>query len=220
METFSGDIFGQAINIELGDLAAKSCDACIVPQFDSCVSGAGVGGAMIRAGAEKGMRAYQNHLDTHGGKLNFGEACLTSSGGGKAKYLLHVVSVDSGVENEFSTVQKAVFNALLQAQKRGVKTIAAPALGTGALGTLTPAQSAKAMMSAISQFAKGSGRFDKISLVIHDSAALQHEFAKVLEDKSYESAVPEAGRKPFDFKGWAAHVQTAFFGDSARGGRR
>lgn len=202
MAAYSGEISGQNVKIESGDLTLKECDAYVVPQFNSCVSEGGVGGAIIRAGASQGMEAYQHHLDKHGGKLEFGNACLTTSGGGNSKYLLHVVSVDSPGAEEFSIVQKAIYSALLQAEKRGIKTIAAPALGTGTLGNLTPTQSAKAMMSAIALFAKNGGKFDRITLVIFGPDLAREEFIAVMANKAYENVSHEAGQKRLDLESW------------------
>lgn len=203
MAAFEGDISGQRVTIELANMTSKQCDAYIVPQISHMASAGGVGGAILRSGAKRGMNAYQTHIESTGA-LNFGDAYLTTSGGGNSRYLLHVASVDSKKDEQFSTVQKAVYNALLQAEKRGIKTIAAPALGTGALGTLTPAQSAKAMMSAINKFAENGGKFDEISFIIHDSEADQKAFITTLKSKSFENATPEEGQKKFDLDKWAA----------------
>jgi len=199
MVDFKGNISGQKISIGLGDLTSEKCESFIVPQSDRSLSYGGVGGAIIRSGAESGMNAYQDQLEKHG-PFNFGDAYLTESGGGNSKYLLHVVTVGSPRDEQFSTIQKAFYNALTQAQARGIKTVAAPALGTGIVGLLTPTQSAKAMLSAVNQFAKAGGAMDEIKFVIRGTAADQAAFTQVLEEKSFAAAAPEVGQKKFDFE--------------------
>jgi O-acetyl-ADP-ribose deacetylase (regulator of RNase III) len=94
---------------------------------------------------------FQEFVDSEG-EQKFGTVLLTKSGGGNSKHLLHVVSVASPREHEFDTVQTAFYNALKVAETNGIKRIVAPAMGTGIIGQLTAAQSAKAMMSAIEQY--------------------------------------------------------------------
>jgi hypothetical protein len=65
-----------------------------------------------------------------GGSIeNFQEwskATVTESGGWNSKFLIHVVSVDSWKENEFDVVSWAVYNALSEATKRGLKNVVIP----------------------------------------------------------------------------------------------
>jgi O-acetyl-ADP-ribose deacetylase (regulator of RNase III) len=131
---------------------------------------------------------------------------LTASGGSNSKYLLHVASVGSETDEEFSVVQKSIYNALIQAQKRGIKSVAAPALGTGIIGALTPTQSAKAMMFAINQFVKGGGKLDEIRFVIYGSESAQQAFVTVLQNKSYENISPESWQKQFQIDEWVVQM--------------
>jgi O-acetyl-ADP-ribose deacetylase (regulator of RNase III) len=207
LKGIQGGINGIPVRIEQGDITSKKCDAYVIPQFNSCMSEGGVGGAVMRAGAEQGMLAYEQYLSGHGGTLAFGDACVTAAGGGNAKYLIHVASVGSGPASEFSTIQKAVFNALALAKKRGIKIIGIPALGTGVIGSLTPTQSAKAMMSAVFEFAKKDATLHEINFAIYAPDAVVAEFGNVLKEKSYQHTSDEVGAKKFDFGKWASEMR-------------
>lgn len=214
MDCITGHIGGQKIQIMGGDITELPCDAYLVPQFDSCASRSGVGGAIAHAGAEQGLAAYEHHLEMRGRPLGFGDVRLTTSGGGNSKYLLHAASLDSGAGREFATVQMAVYNALSQAHRRGLKTVAMPALGTGLLGRLTAGQSARAMLSAVARFATEGRSLEALTFAIHGPPAARDEFVRVLSTRDYERADPEAGQKGFDFNAWAMQAQKAAFADS------
>ncbi|MFA6255989.1 MAG: macro domain-containing protein [Candidatus Absconditabacterales bacterium] len=125
---------GLPISLVLGDMTQISADAYIVPHFNGEASFGGVGGAIANGGAIKGMEEYEQMVEQEkkakGGSIeNFQEwskATVTESGGGNSKFLIHVVSVDSGKENEFDVVSGAVYNALSEATKRGLKNVVIP----------------------------------------------------------------------------------------------
>ena len=157
MKYDSGNIGDVTVKVASGDLTTVKADAYLVPEFNSCVSEGGVGGAIWRNGGSKGLDAYEQIIKTQG-KQEFGTVHITESGGGNSSKLIHAVTVGSGAENEFEVVQKAVYNALKSAEEQGLSSVAMPALGTGIIGNLTNEQSAQAMMSAIRQFTNEGGK--------------------------------------------------------------
>ncbi len=200
MET-SGKIQNNEITVALGDMTKRAADAYVVPQFTSAASYGGVGGAVARSGGREGLDSFQEFIDAQG-EQKFGTVLLTDSGGGAAKKLLHVVSVGSDRADEFNTIQTAFYNALKVAEQNGLKEIAAPAMGTGIIGQLTSRQSAKAMMSALNQYAEEGGQPIKVSFVIYGDQAAYQDFADTLKDKSYSTAQKEEGQKKFDAGKW------------------
>ena len=183
-----------------GDITSFSADAYVIPQFQNACSYGGVGGAVARSGGIRSLDLFQKFIDDNG-RQNFGLVLLTAAGGGNAKFHLHVVSVGSSREDEFNTIQTAFFNVLSIAEKNGVKTIIAPAMGTGIIGKLTSEQSAKAMMSAIFDFAsQGKGDGMEITFVIYaqdESHPACKAFSDVLNGKLYQSTQNESGEKEF-----------------------
>ena len=207
MEHVSGEIGNVTVKIANGDMTQIKADAYIVPQFQSCASFGGVGGAIARRGAEQGLQAFEDIISQQG-KQPFGSVHLTDSYGGNSKKLLHAVSVGSGAENEFNTVQTAVYNALKAAEENGLQSVAVPAMGTGIIGSLTEEQSAKAIMAAIKQFSDEGGKMD-VSMVIYGSKKGYNDFANTLSAKSYTNATAQTGTKEFDTAKWISEMHAS-----------
>lgn len=184
-----------------GNIAAMAVDAVIVPQFNSCASYGGVGGAMARSGARNGLDEYDAHAQKH--PLVFGEAFMTASGGGCSKYLLHVATVGCDDDKAFAATGCAVYKALQLADNVGLKTIAVPAIGNGIIGCLTTEQSAKAVFAAVAQFAEQATSVEKVSMVIYGSPAEAQAAREVLDKEAYLNVADEVGQKKFDFAEWA-----------------
>lgn len=198
-------IGGVEITLGLGDLTAAGAEAYIVPQFEDCASEGGVGGAIARSGASRGViREYEALLAKANGSLPFGFASVTPSHGGNAQRLIHVVSVGSGDKREFNTVATAIFNALVAAYGAGIKSIAAPMLGTGIIGSLTDEQSARAMMSAVARFDREYPNADmRLTFVAYGNPAdtghpAFRALKSVLENAEYEGVSPVVGQREFD----------------------
>lgn len=195
------------LRVAIIDLTKVEADAYVVPQFQDEASYQGVGGAIARMGAKKGIDVFAEFLENHG-KQEFGTAVITPSGGGNSKKLVHVVSV-GGLENkhgEFNVVHTSVANTLKAAQKDGIKSVVFPALGTGIIGSLTAEQSAKAMLSAIDNFAKDGGYMDVV-LAIHPKNLPDYsEVSRVLNLGSYKDPKMEIGQRQFSQKRYQDQV--------------
>lgn len=195
-------INGVNSSVQLGDITEANVDAVIVPQFTSGASYGGVGGAVMRSGAESGMRAYDDYISEQGEQA-FGTVLLTPSGSPKAPYLLHVVSVGSGAEDEFNTIKTATYNALSVAGDNGIKSIALPALGTGIIGRLTNTQSAEAMMSAVAEYHAAGGHPVETNFVIYGDHNAYQAFVEVLKGESYKSSnESQTGQREIDPARW------------------
>lgn len=205
MERIEGQIRNVTLRIAFGDMTKVKADAYIVPQFTSCASYGGVGGAVARAGAVKGIDEFQEFV-SRGGEQKFGTVLLTNSHGGNSNKLLHTVSVGSSKEHEFDTVQTSIYNALRTAEENGVKSVVSPALGTGIIGQLTPEQSAKSILSAVKNFAD-EGRNMDVSVVIYGDRGAYNDFVKTLSTKSYETANKEKGAQELDIGRWIVGMQ-------------
>jgi O-acetyl-ADP-ribose deacetylase (regulator of RNase III) len=198
-----GVIKGNSVSVRTGDLTKLQADAYVVPQFTDQASFAGVGGAVARAGGERGLARYEEHLLVNG-DMRVGEAFLARSGGGNADCHLHVASLVSDRKGEFGVVHTAFYNALRLAIEHGIGSIAAPALGTGTGGHLTPEQSAKAMMGALDRHATEGKPPVEVTFVIFGDEKALAAFSRVLSEGLYEGALPEAGAKEIDGLDWHA----------------
>ena len=186
------------INIELGDMTEKKADAYVVPHFNNGASYDGVGGAVFERGGQDGINAFDSQLRALG-QAEFGSVFSTQSGGGNAPHLLNVVSLGSGAKNEARIITLAMYNALVAAYNMGLKTIAAPALGTGDAGQLTAEESARAMMEGIEQFSNEMDRLrlvlsvQEVTIVIDEDRAAYESFLKIKSESEMKPARPASG---------------------------
>ena len=136
----------------------------------------------------------------HQEPLVLGRVLITESGLKDIK-LAHVSTVNSQKETQFKVIFDAVLTTLLEDEKHGMKTIAIPELGTGIIGFLTQEQSARAIFSAVNQFAIHcpDSNIKEIRLVIFRSSTVPAE--TVLSKQSFEFE-NEIGEKQFSFEAW------------------
>jgi len=202
-QSHSGTVENIKTNILIGDISRQPTQGIIVPQFKEGISEGGVGGAIFRAGGEDAMVAAQKMMDNNPDLKNFGRAFVTTSPKMK-KSLINVVTVGSGVDNEFSVVKAAVFNGLVAAQKSGITSVSIPALGTGIIGQLSNEQSAKAILSGIAEFKQKGGTMSEINVVIYGDRAQHSDFVKVLDKKSYAGSTASSGQRVIDGARWVS----------------
>lgn len=183
-----------------GNIATMVVDAIVVPEFDSCASYGGVGGAISRAGAKLGLDKYNQIAQSS--PLSYGDALITPSYGGTSKYLLHVATVGSSKEEAFAVTYKAVYKALQLAKEANIKTIAVPAIGNGIIGNLTIEQSAKAIFKAVADFSEKYQHILEIVMVIYGSSEDARPAQAVLDSQSYLRAENEIGQKEFNPIEW------------------
>lgn len=207
MQNVSGNIGNVTVKVASGDMTRIKADALCVPEFPNCASEGGVGYAVMRSGATKGVEAYHKLATAENGGqgYDFGTAVITKSGGGNSPNLVHVVTAGAKADNQFAVVQQSVYNALKQAESQGLKSVAMPALGTGIIGSLTGQQSAQAMMAGIKQFSDGGGKMD-VSLVVYGSGSGYNSFVSTMKTGSYADAVPQQGAREFDAGRWLASM--------------
>ena len=199
-----GKIGNTQVHIVAGDITALEVGAYVIPQFASCASFGGVGGAVARSGGEEGLNKFQGFVDAYG-EQPFSSVLLTESGGGNSNSHLHAVTVGSGREEEYLVIHNALLNVLAAAGESNIESIAVPALGTGIIGQLTKEQSAKSMMSAIMKYTTQNANIRHIYFVIYARSEQDdafQAFANVLQSRSYENAEPEDGNAEFSWKRW------------------
>jgi O-acetyl-ADP-ribose deacetylase (regulator of RNase III) len=115
----------------LGDIAAQQVDAIVNAANSQLAGGGGVDGAIHRAGGPAIMketrRRYPNGCPT-------GSAVISGAGNLPAKYVIHAVGPvwrggNSGEENLLASAYRA---SLALAAEHGCRSVALPALSTGA----------------------------------------------------------------------------------------
>ncbi len=152
------------ISFEAGDIANASADGIVSSAHDHMRMRAGVGDALRRRGGdvieEESLRA---------GVQALGSCVATGAGTLDARCVLHAVSA----WNEVSTVGRAMHRAFLKAEELGLRSLAIPAVGTGA-SRVTLETCASALGTTLRHHLMlGGSRLRSVKFVLRDDAALE-----------------------------------------------
>jgi serine/threonine-protein kinase len=151
------------ITLRAGNLADEEASGIVCSANYEMKMNTGVGAALRERGGEEIEREA-----TKGGERALGECVATGAGKLRASHVLHAVSA----WNETSCVGRATERALSAADRLGLRSLAFPALGTGA-ARVSIETCANAMMTALRwRLALGGSRLQRVSVVLGDEAKL------------------------------------------------
>jgi O-acetyl-ADP-ribose deacetylase (regulator of RNase III) len=148
-----------------GDITDLEVDAIVNAANDQLQLGAGVAGA-IRA---KGGPSIQEECNRIGG-TPVGTAVMTGAGHLKAKRVIHAVGPRMGDGDEDKKLASAVRAALALADRRGMKSIALPAISTGVFG-FPLERAARLMLTEIQRFLQGGTKLERVVLCLYGEEA-------------------------------------------------
>jgi O-acetyl-ADP-ribose deacetylase len=117
------------IETEKGDISSANVEAVVNAANNHLWMGAGVAGALKRAG---GVGIEQEAIDL--GPIEVGDAVVTSGGALPAKYVIHAAVMGQDLRTDRSKISKATRSSLIRAEELGMSSIAFPAFGTGVGG--------------------------------------------------------------------------------------
>ncbi|HLZ19022.1 MAG TPA: O-acetyl-ADP-ribose deacetylase [Smithellaceae bacterium] len=119
------------IELVCGDITLETTDAIVNAANSRLAGGAGVDGAIHRAGGP----AIMAECRAIGG-CPTGEAVITTGGNLKARYVIHTVGpvYRGGTQNEAKLLVSAYLNSLKLAVKKGLQSISFPAISCGVYG--------------------------------------------------------------------------------------
>jgi O-acetyl-ADP-ribose deacetylase len=117
------------IETQQGDISQAKVDAVVNAANNHLWMGAGVAGALKRAGGSQIEREAVAK-----GPIEIGEAVVTGGGALPAKYVIHAAAMGQDLTTDRSKISRATRNALIRAGELGISSIAFPALGTGVGG--------------------------------------------------------------------------------------
>jgi O-acetyl-ADP-ribose deacetylase (regulator of RNase III) len=114
-----------------GDITKETTDAIVNAANSRLAGGGGVDGAIHRAGGPAIMQESRKI-----GGCPTGKAVITTAGNLKAKYVIHTVGPRyyDGTEGEPQLLKSAYLESLKLASTKHLKSIAFPAISTGAYG--------------------------------------------------------------------------------------
>lgn len=166
--------------LSVGDIADQEAPAIVSSAQYEMTMRVGSSDALRRRGGD----AIEAEAMKDGPRA-LGACVVTGAGTLAARQVIHAVSA----WNETSCIGRAMYRALLKADQLGLRSIAAPALGTGS-GRVTMQTCANAMMSALRwHLAVGGSRIQRVTVVLESEAKLAL-YRDVAEEalRGYEAA--------------------------------
>jgi O-acetyl-ADP-ribose deacetylase (regulator of RNase III) len=125
------------VNLLVGDLTRQHVDAVVNAANSSLMGGGGVDGAIHRNGGPDILAACREIRRTqYPGGLPTGEAVITPGGNLPARYVIHTVGPIKGSHGprDAELLAACYRNSLDVAARNGCRSIAFPAISTGAFG--------------------------------------------------------------------------------------
>lgn len=130
------------ISVRSGDITSYDGDAVVNAANNHLQLGAGVAGAIRRAGGP----TIQRECDRHG-PIRVGQAAITGAGDMAVRYVIHAAAMgDEPVSTR--SIRESTAASLALAAQRGVKRIAFPVLGSG-IGGFDFTEAASIMRDAV-----------------------------------------------------------------------
>jgi O-acetyl-ADP-ribose deacetylase (regulator of RNase III) len=148
-----------------GDIAQQDVDAIVNAANNRLWMGAGVAGAIKRAG---GRQIEEEALAK--GPIPIGEAAVTSAGRLKARYVIHAAVMGRDLRTDADKIRQATENSLRRADELALKSIAFPALGTG-VGGFSLEECARIMLDVVHKHSAGGTSLERVVFVLYDEPA-------------------------------------------------
>jgi len=158
---------GSRVLVMTGDITSQAVDAVINAANRSLLGGGGVDGAIHRTGGPAILAACQELRRTrYPDGLPTGEATITPGGRLPARYVIHTVGPVNGRHDgkEADLLAACYHNALALAVQHHLRSLAFPAISTGAFGY--PRDKASAVASAtIRNFLNNDSTLQEVRLI-------------------------------------------------------
>jgi len=144
-----------------GDITDLEVDAIVNAANEQLQLGTGVAGAI----RQKGGPSIQEECNRIGG-TPVGTAVMTGAGHLKARWVIHAVGPRMGEGDEDKKLASAVRAALALADRRGMKSIALPAISSGNFGFPLD-RAARIMLTEIHRFLQGGTKLERVVVCLY-----------------------------------------------------
>jgi Predicted phosphatase homologous to the C-terminal domain of histone macroH2A1 len=188
--SFLASFLENRVHILVGDITSQNVDAIVNAANSTLLGGGGVDGAIHRRGGPRILeecRILRSRQFPRG--LRTGEAVITCAGNLPARRVIHTVGpiCRGNAEPDASLLASCYRNSLALAAEYDLRSVAFPAISTGAYG-YPREQAAPVVCSAIESFFRQPTRVAEVRLVFYDSTDAQiflrhHTFASRQEDR-------------------------------------
>lgn len=153
------------IALRKGDITEQETDAIVNAANNELWMGAGVAGAIKRAGG----KVIEDEAVKQG-PIPVGEAVVTRAGNLRARYVIHAAVMGRNLVTDAAKITDGTKNSLLRAEELGLKSIAFPALGTG-VGGFPYTDSARVMMRTVREHLAGDSGLEEVVFVLYGDEA-------------------------------------------------
>ena len=157
------------ITLVKGDITQQKVEAIVNAANKTLLGGGGVDGAIHKVAGSKLLEECK--------KLNgcqTGEAKITKGYNLPAKFVIHTVGPIYGKENgkEKKLLASCYKNCLILAKKHKIKTIAFPAISTGAYG-YPKKEAAEIAVATVKNFIEKDNRFEEIRFIVFSDESFE-----------------------------------------------
>ena len=156
---------GTQLELVEGDITDLEVDAVVNAANEDLQLGSGVAGAI----RQKGGPSIQEECNRIG-HTPVGTAVMTGAGHLKARQVIHAVGPRMGDGDEDKKLAAAIRAALALADRRGMRSIALPAISTGVFG-FPMGRAARILLTEIHRFLQGGTKLDRVVICLHGEEA-------------------------------------------------
>ncbi len=172
--------------ILVGDITAQPVDAIVNAANSTLLGGGGVDGAIHRRGGPRVLEDCRKlRASQFPSGLPTGQAAITTAGALPAKHVIHPVGpiVRGSNQPDAASLASCYRNSLALAAQHALRSIAFPAISTGAYG-YPREQAAPVVSSVIESFFRDPATIQEVRLVFYDPSDAQiflhhHKFSAV-----------------------------------------
>jgi O-acetyl-ADP-ribose deacetylase (regulator of RNase III) len=165
--------------IFLGDITSLDVDGVVNAANSQLWMGAGVAGAIKRAG---GQEIEEEAVGL--GPIPIGESVVTKAGKLKARHVIHAAAMGPDLVTDAGKIRRATETALLRAKERNLASIALPALGTG-VGAFPLPDAARIMAQSVRDHCLAGTSLRKVVFAVLGQAA-REELTEALKKAADE----------------------------------
>ena len=173
------------ILFEQGDITEMAVDAIVNAANTDLTMGAGVAGAIRRKTGDRIQQECERLAP-----IRLGAAVVTSGANLKAHFVIHAATLHPGGKANAESLRLATHASLMRAEEKTIRSLAFPALGTGAAG-LSLEECAPIMLKVLVNHIKMRTSLEKVYFVLFDAAAL-----KVFEEAYQQLTAHPVARAP------------------------
>lgn len=160
--------------IVLGDLTERDEDAIVNPANTNLMMKSGVAG-LIR---QKGGRLIQIECNRKA-PVPVGDAVITTGGELMALHVIHAVGPKWGEGNEDEKLRSTIYRTLRVADQNGLRSLAMPAISTGASG-FPARRAAEIILDTTIRYLNVQSSLTRVAIVLSD-ATMRDLFVEVAE---------------------------------------